>query len=156
MVLLSTSIVIITAWASVAAGAEFKGFGPAHAASYNYASTTIFDRSDYKWKKWWCGVHEISPGVTRDAIWYAETYDRLNWPAASVQKVFWGTANASDWDGGHTCDPTVLRNVSILGQQYAYVMYYAGAKLYSDFQANDRYRGVHQWQELDSPRINTH
>jgi hypothetical protein len=87
-------------------------------ASYDYAPSVMHDG---RYRMWWCG------GVAGDHILYAEA-DKLDGPwhsralmtPSSFDDVFQPTRIVGDFDGAHTCDPSVLR------VNARYYMYYGG------------------------------
>ncbi len=97
----------------------------------NYAPSVMFDRADSKWKSWWCGPGQLN-GFGRDAIHYSWSYDAANWssPVAVFQGTgdLWPDGPGVDWDGGHTCDPSVIK----VGNQFT--MYYTGCRMWTDHQ----------------------
>ncbi|WP_175878918.1 hypothetical protein [Burkholderia sp. BCC0097] len=112
--------------------------GPVNSGAnrYNYAPAIIYDSSDSKWKAWWCGLN-ISTGAG-DGIWYAESWDSINWYAdlsnlsAGTSTMVFAGSGGSNWDSSHTCDPHVLRNVSVAGAVRNYVLFYTGANNLGD------------------------
>lgn len=86
--------------------------------SYDYVPSVMHDGV---YRMWWCG------GVAGDHILYAEA-SSLDGPwhshgsstPGSWDDVFQPTGNAADFDGTHTCDPSVIR---VAGKYY---MYYGG------------------------------
>lgn len=87
-------------------------------ASYDYAPSVM---QDGVYRMWWCG------GVAGDHILYAEANSPQGpWHARgsatpnSYNDVFGPTGNPANFDGIHTCDPSVVR---VNGKYY---MYYGG------------------------------
>jgi hypothetical protein len=110
----------------VFAGAQAKGIEVLNSsglsvvitrASYDYVPTAMYDGGRYR--IWWCG------GTVGDHILYAES-DSLYGPwtgpggQGTYGDVFQPTGNPADFDGFHTCDPSVV-NVNGI-----YYMYYGG------------------------------
>jgi hypothetical protein len=95
--------------------------------NYNYDPTVIYDSGIYR--AYWCAAYG-GDGFAGDHILYAES-DALSGPwhahgssvANSYDDVLHGTGNLNDFDGLHTCDPTVIK---VNG---AYYMYYTGAHI---------------------------
>jgi hypothetical protein len=79
---------------------------------YDYEPTIMLDG---KYRMWWCG----STGVGGDKILYAEA-TAMNGPWSSPVAVFQPTGNSANFDGVHTCDPSVIR---VRGTYY---LYYGG------------------------------
>ena len=92
--------------------------------SYDYVPSVLHDGL---YRMWWCG------GVAGDHILYAEA-SSLDGPwhshgssvAGTVDDVFQPTGNTADFDGIHTCDPSVIRVDGV------YYMYYGGYPLTGD------------------------
>lgn len=78
---------------------------------YDYAPAIIKDGATYR--MWWCG------GIAGDHILHSEATS-LSGPWSTPVDVFQPTGNASDFDGTHTCDPSVIR---VGGTWY---LYYGG------------------------------
>jgi len=84
--------------------------------SYDYVPSVM---KDGKFRMWWCG------GVAGDFILYSES-DAVGGPwkarnsTANNQIVFQPTSNPANFDGLHTCDPSVIM---VNGTYY---MYYGG------------------------------
>lgn len=86
--------------------------------SYDYAPSIIHDGV---YRMWWCG------GIAGDHILYAEA-TKLDGPwhshgseaVNSFDDVFQPTGGATDFDGQHTCDPSVVR------VDGTYYLYYGG------------------------------
>ena len=57
---------------------------------------------DGKYRMWWCG------GVAGDHILYSESQN-FDGPWSLPKSVFQPTGNGKDFDGLHTCDPSVIR-----------------------------------------------
>lgn len=104
---------------SLGTGAARGSDAPAlHNPTYDYAPAILHDGS---YRMWWCG------GVAGDHILYAEA-DSLDGPwhshsssvADTWDDVFQPTGSNSNFDGAHTCDPSVVR---VAGTYY---MYYGG------------------------------
>ncbi|PTL84964.1 beta-xylosidase [Vitiosangium sp. GDMCC 1.1324] len=113
-----------------------KGLAPpvAHAATlanYRGGDTPVLTRTPYDYvpsvmkdgvyRMWWCG------GVAGDYILYAEAnslsgpwHARGSTTANSYDVVFRPTGNSAQFDGAHTCDPSVIR------VDGTYYMYYGG------------------------------
>jgi hypothetical protein len=97
--------------------------------SYDYAPSVMLDGS---YRMWWCG------GIAGDHILYAEA-DSLDGPwhkhgsstPNSYDDVFQPTGK-NDFDGAHTCDPSVVR---VAGTYY---LFYGGLGLPSDPNATTR------------------
>ena len=91
-------------------------------AEYDYAPAVMLEDGVYR--MWWCG------GVAGDHILYAEASD-LDGPwhahgsdvADSYDDVFQPTGDTGDFDGTHTCDP------SVIVVDGTYYMYYGGYPL---------------------------
>ena len=86
---------------------------------YDYAPSIILDGV---YRMWWCG------GIAGDHILYAEASSLSGpWHARgsavvnSFNDVFRPTGNPNDFDGTHTCDPSVLRT-----DDGTYYLYYGG------------------------------
>ena len=86
---------------------------------YDYAPTVMLDGV---YRMWWCG------GIAGDHILYAEA-NSLDGPwhargssvPNSFNDVFAPTGHPQDFDGVHTCDPSVVRR-----RDGSYLMYYGG------------------------------
>jgi hypothetical protein len=78
--------------------------------SYDYVPSIMLDG---KYRMWWGG------GVAGDHILYSESND-LNGPWSEPCSVFQPTGNGINFDGLHTCDPSVIR---VGGKYY---LYYGG------------------------------
>jgi predicted GH43/DUF377 family glycosyl hydrolase len=97
--------------------------------SYDYAPSVMLDGS---YRMWWCG------GIAGDHILYAEA-DSLDGPwhkhgsatPNSYDDVFQPTGQ-NDFDGAHTCDPSVVR------VDGTYYLFYGGLGLASDPNATTR------------------
>jgi hypothetical protein len=79
-------------------------------SSYDYVPTVMLDG---KYRMWWCG------GVVGDYILYTEA-DALDGPWSTPKTVFQPTGHEAQFDGLHTCDPSVIR---VSGTYY---LYYGG------------------------------
>lgn len=132
------AIVLFSLALSASAQTFSPRLGPQNpgANRYNYGPSIIYDSSDSKWKAWWCGLN-VSQGVG-DAIWYAESWDTVNWYAdlsnisAGPSTMVFAGSGGSNWDASHTCDPHVLRKVSFAGVTRPYVLFYTGANNLGD------------------------
>lgn len=79
--------------------------------SYDYVPTVIYENGIYR--MWWCG------GGAGDYIYYSQsTNPSTGWTTPRV--VFRPTGSSRDFDGLHTCDPSVIKIGS------TYYMYYGG------------------------------
>jgi hypothetical protein len=67
-----------------------------------------------RYRMWWCGG-----GVEGDYVMYAEAA-ALNGPWSAARAVFKPTGRKTDFDGVHTCDPSIVR------ADGAYYMFYGG------------------------------
>ncbi|RKH39482.1 beta-xylosidase [Corallococcus sicarius] len=100
-------------------------------ANYRGGNTPVYSRTSYDYvpsvmkdgvyRMWWCG------GIAGDYILYAEAnslggpwHARGSTVANSYNTVFRPTGNASQFDGIHVCDPSVIR------VDATYYMYYGG------------------------------
>jgi hypothetical protein len=93
-------------------------------ASYDYSPSVMLDGV---YRMWWC-CGSTSGGVAGDHICYAEAssldgpwHAHGNGTANTHDEVFHGTGNLGDFDGTHTCDPSVIRV-----EDGTYYMYYGG------------------------------
>ncbi|MGF1500140.1 MAG: beta-xylosidase [Elainellaceae cyanobacterium] len=106
-------------------------------ASYDYAPSVMLDG---RYRMWWCG------GVAGDFILYAEA-ESLDGPWSDPIPVFQPTGNAAQFDGLHTCDPSVVRAAG------RYYLYYGG--LAADTPGNATQIGVAQSRDgLTWTRLN--
>jgi hypothetical protein len=95
-----------------------------NAATYDYSPTVMLDGG---YRMWWC-CGSTSGGVAGDHICYAEAssldgpwHAHGNSAPNTHDEVFHGTGNVNDFDGTHTCDPSVLRVAD-----GTYYMFYGG------------------------------
>jgi hypothetical protein len=94
-----------------------------NAATYDYSPSVMLDGV---YRMWWC-CGSTGGGVAGDHICYAEASSLDGpWHAHGSQspnthdEVFNGTGNVADFDGTHTCDPSVVRVDGV------YYMFYGG------------------------------
>lgn len=95
-----------------------------NAATYDYSPSVMLDGV---YRMWWC-CGSTSGGVSGDHVCYAEA-SALDGPwhshgstaANTHDEVFHGTGNVADFDGTHTCDPSVVRV-----EDGTYYMFYGG------------------------------
>ncbi len=95
-----------------------------NAATYDYSPSVMLDGV---YRMWWC-CGGTSGGVAGDHICYAEGsaldgpwHARASTTANTHDEVFHGTGNVADFDGTHTCDPSVVRV-----EDGTYYMFYGG------------------------------
>lgn len=90
--------------------------------SWDYSPSAMIDL-DGKEKVWWCGGQD-----GHDVIKYRERSPGGAWSALQVvlqSNRFVANQPVLDWEGVHTCDPTVVRGSwNVQGRHYGYAMYY--------------------------------
>jgi hypothetical protein len=88
-------------------------------AGYDYAPTIMWD--DGKYKMWWCS----DANLFGDRILYAESSDLVSWTvlANGNHGIVFEPTRSSTFDGGLTCDPSVVK----VGAMY--YMYYSAYPL---------------------------
>jgi hypothetical protein len=90
------------------------GIVMARSLSYDYVPSVMFDNGKYR--MWWCG------GLAGDFIYYSESTSLSSGWTTSPYPLpqFAPKGNSTDFDGRHTCDPSVIKVGGL------YLMYYGG------------------------------
>lgn len=95
----------------------------AHADSYDYVPSVLWNPDLGAWQAWWCGWDRQLGG---DGIFYAQSADRATW---TTPELVLRHGAPGSWEEGFACDPSVLyRPGGTWGQSgWRYAMYYTGA-----------------------------
>lgn len=110
---------------------RYKNLNYSNPGRYDYAPSVLWDDTSNQWVMFTCSSN---PSTLSDGIFRWKSSNGVDWTADGLPLggnpvgAVLAISSPPNWDSGHVCDPTVLKNVSIVvnGTTWQWAMWYTG------------------------------